>query len=86
MADGDVNQTSLMLGELASSIEAVRRELSIFREEFREHNHKTREQVDHLLEFKNKGMGLLFGVSLIAGSIGAFLQTIWESIKTPGVH
>ncbi len=86
MATGELNQTSVELGKLAASIDAIHRELGIFREEFKEHNHKTREQVEHLLEFQNKGMGLLFGVSLIAGSIGAFLQTIWESVKAPGVH
>lgn len=85
MANG-IDEISMKLGALAEGQDSLHRELATLRIEFQEHNKHNRLQIENLLEFKNKGMGLLLGVSLVAGSVGSWLHSIWETFKGQGIH
>lgn len=81
MSNGEIHEISLEIGKLVSGLQAMKAEVSAFRAEMQTHIRDTEAQLDGLLAFKNKGAGLLFGVSLVAGGLGTFAHFVWDYWK-----
>lgn len=84
MPNGDIHEISKEIGMLVSGLKGMKDEVRGLREEFHRHNESMELKVNGLLEFKNKGAGLLLGVSLVAGGIGSFLHFVWDYLRGHG--
>lgn len=74
--DGDIHQISLMLGSMSADIKSLKEGLdSSLRQQA-----VNAKKIDELTDLKNKGAGILFGVSLAAGGVGSILPFLWSYI------
>lgn len=77
---GDIHQISLMLGTLSADVKSLRDGL----EASLKHQAVNAKKIDELTTFKNKGAGLLLGVSLAAGGAGSALPFLWSYFTKGG--
>ena len=61
-----MDETALAIGQLQAAVEALRNEQAATRHELV----RLSEQVSDLMAVKNRGWGLLAGVSLLAAAVG----------------
>lgn len=65
------------LGKLVAGLSAMKREVSALRGSVED----VVTEVKSLTEFKNNGKGILLGVSLAAGGMGAAIKMGWDYLK-----
>ena len=84
MSNGDIHEISKEIGMFVSGLKAMKEEVQGFRAEFLRHNENMEAKVNGLLELKHRGAGLLLGISIIAGIIGAAITFAVQYLKGHG--
>ena len=81
---GELNQISVELGKLMAKMENLEGKVTLGLQNFEARQGENSRKLDELTSLKNKGAGLLFGVSIMAGAIGSFIHFLWDYFKGAG--